>query len=174
MRILLLVVFLLNVFFGTAWSKTYSCRDSSGTLHFSDNLQGLPEECLGKEKVVDQTEPDNLNYVPASQVPAGSGTEFKHSVRAAEREAQQKESQLKNLNLRAESLLERYTQATREKRQAKRSWNYSSRDKIKQADNEIEQVRTAKQQLLEELSGASISSQDKGAIEEILVGIPAK
>lgn len=171
MRVLLLIILFINLSAGVVWAKTYSCRDSSGQLHFSDNLQGLPEECLGKEKVVKPGPADNLNYVPATPVPQGSGIEFKHSVRAVERELQAEESQKRQLHSRAESLLENYRAAVAEKRQAKRSWSYSSRDKIKQADSEIAQARTGKQQLLDELDDAIIPAKEKAAVRTILEGI---
>lgn len=174
MRVFLLLLLLINLFVFSVWAKTYSCRDSQGQLHYSDNLQGLPEECLGKEKEVKPGTADNLNYVPATPQPQGSGIEFKHSVRAVERDLQKEESQKRQLRSRAESLLERYRAAVAGKRQAKRSWSYRSRDIIKQADGEIAQARTGKQQLLDELADAGIPEKEKESIRTILKGIDAE
>lgn len=174
MRILLMILLLVSVSFVSCWAETYSCRDSSGKLHFSDNLQGLPEECWGKERLVEPVEPDNLNYVPATPSPQGSGAEFKHSVRAVERELQQTETQKRQLQGRAEKLLVRYQQLVADKRQAKRSWDYASRGKIKQADAEIAQVRAEKQQLLTEMKTAKMTSKEKDAVRRVLQGIEAQ
>ncbi len=174
MRILLLIVLLSALSGGPVWAKTYSCRDSSGQLHYSDNLQGLPQECLGKEKVVKPSKTDNLNYVPATPQPRGSGSDFKRSVRAAEREIEEKEVRLQVLQGRAEKLLERYRVAVAEKRQAKRRWKYSSRERLRQANAEIDRVRTEKQQLLVELEAVRVPARKKEATRKILAEIDAE
>ena len=171
MRVLLLIVVLITLSGVAVWAKTYSCRDSSGQLHFSDNLQGLPEECLGQEKVVKPGTPDNLQYVPATPQPRGSGSDFNRSVRAAEREVEEKEVQLQVMLSRAEKLLERYRMAVAEKHQAKRRWAYSSRERIKQANAEIARVRAEKQQLLVELEAVRVSTRKKETTRKVLAEI---
>lgn len=174
MRVFLFLILMAGLSVASGWAKTYSCRDSKGRLHYSDNLQGLPEECLGKEKEVKPGKADNLNFVPATPPPEGSGIEFEHSVRAVERDLQKKESQKRQLKSRAESLLESYRSAVADKRQAKRSWDYSSRDRIKLADDQIEQARIGKQQLLDELDSANIADKEKESVRTILEGIAAE
>lgn len=171
MRILLLLL-LLTAFANThSWAKTYSCRDSQGKMHFADNLQGLPSECLGKEKVIKPDKPDNLNYVPATKDPSAPGIKFQHSVRDAEREQQRKQVEKRQLHSRAEKLLERYQEALAEKRRAKRSWSYSSRDIIKSSDQTISGVKADKELLLEELNSARVGTEEKTKIEQVLSGI---
>lgn len=152
----------------SGWAKTYSCRDGQGRLHFSDNLQGLPEECLGKAIEVKPGKADNLNFVPAQTSSEQTGHEFKQSVQDVDREIKRTKQQTKLLRARAEQLLERDREARQKKHKARRNWSYSSRQTIKQADEDIAQVRTEKQQLLQELDTSGLATGDKEDIRSLL------
>lgn len=171
MHIFLFIVLLVWLQPLNIHAKSYSCRDSEGQLHFSDNLQGLPEECWGKEKELTLREPDNLNFVPVTPEPEKPGIEYQHSVREVERKQQQKMQQARYLEERASRLADQYQKARQTKRNALRSWNYESRQTIKQADVKIGQIRINKQRLLEEVSAIRLASDKERSIRELLDGI---
>ncbi|MBE9485888.1 MAG: hypothetical protein IMY82_01805 [Chloroflexi bacterium] len=173
MKKVLLAILLLLLIPSVGWVKNYSCRDSKGQWHFADNLQGLPEECLGQEKEI-KLQSDKLIIVPAAPDPQKPGGKFQDSVRAAEREQQEKESAARELKLQAESLVERHRQAVQLKRQAKRRWSYESRTTIKQADDELQQVEKERRQLLDELNSARLTTAERRQIRDLLEGIAAQ
>lgn len=169
MRTFQLLVFLLSVLqVTTVCAENYSCRDRQGRLHLADSLANLPEECRD-QALTHKSEPvDNLNYVPAPAVPAGSDARFEHSVREVERELLRKQQLAKQLKERAEQLAITYEAASVDKRRARRNWKYSSRETIKAADESIRQARAGKRQLLQDLSAASLSSQEERQIKATL------
>ncbi len=162
---LLLIMFFVGVM---AQATTYSCRDKHGQLYITDNLQTLPAECRGRMQMVEPKDPDNLNYVPAQADPQGSGAEFQQSVAEAQREQHQKQKWVDGLLSRAEQLAEQYQQAVQEKSNATRRWSYRSRGIIQKADEQIQNAREGKQQLLAEMKGQSISWSDE---EKIVSGL---
>ncbi len=159
------MAFLLLVLFSSATlaaATMYSCRDKDGKLFVSDNLQSLPPECRGdKQQISYKDDPDNLNYVPAEEIPAGVGAEFQKEVQQVEVQQEQKKQQLESLWQRVESIVQQYGQLVREKRAAKRSWSYDSRDKIDKADARIAQIREEKQRLLAAIAGQRLAAVDK-------------
>jgi hypothetical protein len=165
----LLVVLLLILLLGAvAGAVNYSCRDSQGQLHFADSLTNLPEDCRDRAQMLNSEPVDNLNFVPPPAESSGSDIRFEHSVREMERELQQKQQLGKQLQLRADKLAAKYAAASRDKHRARRNWKYSSRETIKAADESIRQVLEGKQQLLQELSAAALSSQDAQQIRATL------
>ena len=160
---------LIVVFFGVSvQATTYSCRDKQGRLFMSDNLQALPAECRGRTKIVESADPDNLNYVPAQDVPHGTGAEFQQTVRDAENKQQQIQARVDGLLLRAEQLAGDYQQAVQEKSNATRRWSYGSREIVQKADDRIQKIREGKQQLLTEVAGQRISVDDEKKIQSWL------
>lgn len=155
----------------TAYGATYTCRDKDGKLYMSDNLQALPEECRAGAKAMEPDTPDNLNFVPSQDVPQGSGREFQQEVRDAEQQREQRRKLIDSYTARAASLVEQYRQAVQEKRQAKRSWSYSSRDIISNADQKIEDARVGKRNLLSEMERQNLPDRDTVRIREVLEGI---
>ncbi|MBN1956958.1 MAG: DUF4124 domain-containing protein [Desulfuromonadales bacterium] len=164
MRILLGLFLMGFGFLTCVQAQTYSCRDSKGQLHITDNLQALPEECRGKTRAIEPRTPDNLNFVPSAQSPQGSGAEFEKDVLEVERAQQQRKDKVDEYVRRAAQLAEDYRQAEREKRQATRSWSYKSRDIIRQADERIEKARLEKKQLLKEMQGVRIPREQEKKI----------
>lgn len=143
----------------TAQAITYSCRDKQGRLFITDNLQALPAECRGQGQVLEAKDPDNLNYVPAQELPHGAGAEFQQTILDAQREQQQKQERAERLLQRAEQLAEQYQQAVQEKSNATRRWSYGSREIIQKADGRIEKAREGKQQLMVEMKEHKISGE---------------
>ena len=167
--ILLFLVGLLAA--GTAFAATYSCRDNRGQLHFADSPANLPAECLGKEKLIDLEKSENLNMVPATAAPPESEEAFADAVRSVENEQQQLQQQLQDLHLRAKQLVKKYREAVVAKRNAQRSWSYSSREQMDLADRQIEEARTGKQQLLQELEDGKIAADDEHLLRQELEAI---
>lgn len=153
------------------WGQTYSCRDSSGQQHFADNLQGLPEECRGQEKVIQPGSTDNLNFVPAVPADQAGGRSFQQSVEAVERELREKKETEQRLKDEAEALRDRFRTVLTEKRRAKRVWGYDSRQKIEQANAELEIIKAEKQRLQKELSVARLAAQDREVVQGFLAEI---
>ena len=171
MRTFLCVVLLVILASVSVWAKTYSCRDTTGQLHFSYNLDALPVECLDQVKEVGPGPIDNLQYVPATPVKKSTGTTFEQNVKEVEQQLQRKQEQRAELRQRAEKIVERFEQARSERREAKRRWNYSSRDRIKKADAEIARVREKKTILLEELAESRLDKEDRDYIKSQLGNI---
>lgn len=167
MRVLLLIILLVNASAAAAWAKAYSCSDSAGRTHFSDNLQGLPEDCRDEAKKVGSGNTGNLNYVPDPQI-ENSEIEYKHSVRAVEREEQQRDQLARQLHHRAEALREQYRQAVAEKWQAKTGWSNNKRKQVKAANDKLLRILENKQQLSSDLDTAKVPTRDKDAIRKIL------
>ena len=169
MRIFQLMVMLLPLLLVTAtWADNYSCRDSQGRLHLADSLSNLPEECREQAKTHTSDAVDNLIYVPTPAEPGGSDIRFEHSVRDAERGLQRKQQRGEQLQQSAETLAEKYETASADRRRAKRSWNYSSRETIKKSDVLIQEAREGKQQVLQELPAAALPSREEQQIRAIL------
>jgi len=169
MRIVLL--FALLCLAQPALAKTYSCRDSDGQLHFSDNLQGLPEECLGKEQVVKPGPIDNLQYVPETKLPAESNEEFRRAVRQVEREERLRNQAANQFRQQTEGLRQRYLDIKEEMRRARRIWDDRSRQKLKQLKVDLANLLEEKQSLQQELTDRRLKREDQQAIEVILQDI---
>ena len=162
MKKIALVFLILILSAPLALATIYSCRDKHGKLFVSDNLQSLPPECRGdKQQITYRDDPDNLNYVPAENVPAGAGVEFQQEVQQVETQRKQEQQHIARLHQRVNQIVLRYQQLVREKREERRSWSYNSREKIDKANKEIGQIRGKKQQFLAEIERIKISRQDK-------------
>ncbi|SHI96642.1 protein of unknown function [Malonomonas rubra DSM 5091] len=173
MRILLLLSIFLCLSLPVA-AKTYSCRDSAGQIHFSDNLQGLPEECLGKEQVVKPGPIDNLQYVPATKLPAQADRDFQRAVRRVEREERLKSETAARFKQEAEELHRNYLQIKDEMSRARRIWDNRSRQKLKQLKIDLADLVGEKEELLLEIEEQNLASQDRQEIEAILQDIKNK
>ena len=171
MRIFLLIMLFVNIAVGACLAQTYSCRDEQGQIHFADSPQGLPTECWEKAQLHKSGPGDDVQYVPASPRSKGSGPDFTQSLQEVEQELSQKQKQEQRylkVRERAEELVASYRQARTDKRRARRSWSNSSRQIIKEADENIEKARTGKQNLLDELARLGVSAKKKATIEDIL------
>lgn len=171
MRILLFILLLTSVAVSSGWAKIYSCRDRSGQLHYSDNLQGLPEVCLGKQTEVKADGADRLNIVPRSPQSSQSSAEFNRSVRAVEREQANAKRQSLRLQQQVEKLIKELQTATLKKHKARRNEIYRSRQIINQANADIARVREQKQQLLQELEDVRLPRREKEQLRSLLEGI---
>jgi len=153
----ILLILLLLFFSATLASATmYSCRDKSGKLFISDNVQSLPAECRGDSQQISYR--DEVNYVPEIKTPAGSSSEFEQAVREADQELKQKKAIEEGLLKQAQQLAEQYKQAVLDRKNATRRWQYEgSRDAIRRADEVMAATREQKSQLLDELQKQNIS-----------------
>ena len=163
--LLLLLVGLISV--ATAGAKTYTCRDSQGNPYFSDSPENLPASCQGKVEEVKPGAEGYINVVPAQPVPKVSPGQEKSS-QGVEHEQQSRRQQVQQLQQLAEQLATSYEEAAQAKRNALRRWSYSSREKIKQADQQIDKAREGKKQLLQELGSMRIFTADEQKIRRTL------
>jgi hypothetical protein len=167
----ILFVLLIVIFSAVSASATmYSCRDKSGKLFVSDNLQSLPAECRGdKQQITYRDDPRAVNYVPAAKTPSGSGPEFEQAVREAEEDLQQKKALEDGLLQQAQQLAEQYQQAVIDRKNATRRWKYEgSRDAIRHAEEVMEATQSQKEQLLEELQNQKVSRRMEQEITDWL------
>lgn len=171
MRVLLIFILLVNLSSIAVWAKTYSCCDNTGQLHFSDNLQGLPEECLGKEEVVKSKQPDNLQYVPVVPIPKDVNLKFQQNVKDVENMQARKKSVATRLQVKASALQERYRQLRDEMSRARRIWDNTSRQLLKQLKQDLAGIRAEKQTLLAELKSERLATKERQAVEEALAEI---
>ncbi len=165
----LLSVFILCLLLAApAAGQNYSCRDKDGQLHFSDNLANLPPECQSEAKELKPRATDNLNFVPGFSTPVASEREVEQQLREIELQEAREKRQAEQLLAQAEELVSQYNGAIRAKNDAYRSWDYSSREKVKDAERQIQLARDAKQQVLEKLPRAKLSREKKARIKELL------
>ncbi len=158
----------------TVAAKNYSCRDSQGQVNFADSLANLPDDCREQARELSSDPVDNLNYVPTPATPSDTGLRFEDSVREAEQQLQRKQQLGQQMLQRAEQLGAKYATASTEKHRARRDWKSGSYEKVKAADETIQQVWQGKQQLLQELSAAVIFREDRQQIRAILEQIAEK
>lgn len=173
MRGLLLVIFCLLLLSTTVQGKTYSCRDSSGQLHFSDNVQGLPQECRGKEQVVSSTSPDNLQFVPGNPVSRADQRRFENSVREVEQALERRKERALQMQTKADSLLQRYQQLMEKIRRARRIGE-KELQALKLLKQERLELYAEKRKLLDELAGSRLGREEVDAIESRLREITAE
>ncbi len=174
MRGLLLVILGLLLLAPTAQGETYSCRDSRGQLHFSDNLHELPEECLGKEKVVPSTSSDNLQFVPDTPVSREEERRFEKSVQEVERSLEQRKAELQQMRARAENLQQRYQQLMEQIRRARRINDIPARQQLKLLKPQRKELYAEKMKLQDELAGSRLGREDVAAVEALLEEISAE
>lgn len=174
MRVFMLLVFSFLLLSPGAQGKTYSCRDSRGQLHFSDNLQELPQECLGKAQVVPSTSPDNLQFVPASPVSPAEKRQFENSVKEVERELAQRKALARQMQAKAEDLQQRYRQLMEQMSRARRIWDNASRQKLKLLKQDQRELYAEKKKLLDELSGSRLRQEEVDAVKATLQEISAE
>jgi hypothetical protein len=156
-----------------AAATLYSCRDSEGRLHVTDNLQSLPDECRGVARDVETTDPDNLHYVP-ERTPAPAvdhRSEFQRQLLEQERQQQEQQQREEQLVKEAQGLAEMFEQAQQDRRNALRRWSYDSRATIERAADEMNAARSGKQQLLTDLERQRVSigtaEQVRALLEQI-------
>jgi len=62
--------------FSTAYAETYSWTDEKGTLHFTEDLGGVPEKIRSKARIVDGTETpsedESVSQEPTAKTPAAA------------------------------------------------------------------------------------------------------
>ena len=169
-----LMLFCLLFLSPVAQGKTYSCRDSRGQLHFSDNLQQLPQECRGKETVVPQAKTDKLQFVPDKPIPPAERRRFEQSVKEVERALQRRKAETQQMQQKAEGLQQRYRQLMEQMSRARRIWDNSSRQELKQLKKDRLELYAEKRTLLDELNGLRLRQDEVDAVKATLREITAE
>lgn len=151
-----------------AAASLYSCRDSAGHLHVTDNLQALPDECRPDAKRLEATDPDNLQFVPDRTPQPVVNPRFEKQVLEQERQTRQQQQEAQRMIAEAEELLALYQQAQQDRRQATRRWSYGSRQIIQQATEQIAEAQAGKERLLSELEQQRFSSDVDSRLRTLL------
>ena len=167
-RLILMVIFCLSPMVVEA--TLYSCRDSEGRLHVSDNLQSLPDECRADVSEIEARDPDNLNFVPETTPPPVEDTRSRFQVEVLEQQRRQQEQEQREEQLisQARSLVARFEQAQQDRRSAIRSWSYDSRATIEQAADDMAAARSGKQRMLINLEQQRVSTGTVKQVRAIL------
>ncbi len=169
MRILILAVVLCTIPL-VAVATLYTCRDSEGRLHVTDNLQSLPDECRVDAREVEASDPDNLHFVPELTSPPAVDTRsrFEREVLEQQRRQQEQEQREAELMQEARELSELFQQAQLDRRNAIRRWSADSRRTIEQAAADMAAARSGKQRLLAELERQRVSIRTSEQVHAIL------
>jgi hypothetical protein len=148
----------------------YTCRDSEGRLHVTDNLQSLPDECRGVAREVEATDPDNLHFVPErTPAPAvDSRSEFKRQLLEQQRQQQEQQQREDQLIKEARDLADQFEQAQQARRNAIRRWSADSRRTIEGAMDDMTAARSGKQLLLADLERQRVSITTSEQVRAIL------
>lgn len=157
----------------SGFATLYSCRDSAGRLHVSDNLQSLPEECRGNARELDPNDADNVQFVPPLPPVTVEDSRFEQEVLEQQQKLEERRATEQRMIEEAEELLATYERMQQERRNAKRSWSYSSRETIQRATEEIARVRADKERLLAELQEHHLPSETVEKIRRTLAQIDA-
>ncbi len=171
-RLILLVIFCLSPMVVEA--TLYSCRDSEGRLHVSDNLQSLPDECRADVREVEASDPDNLHFVPETSPPPVEDTRSRFELEVLEQQRRQQEQEQREEQLirEARSLAAQFEQAQLDRRDAIRRWSADSRRIIEQAANGMAAARSGKQRMLTNLEQQRVSIRTSEQVRAILEQIP--
>lgn len=173
MRVLLLLL-IPFLSLSSAYGETFHCRDKQGHLHITDNIQALPEECRQGAQSSGNSDPDNLNYVPAQKTSKDVKRRFLREIQEEEEKNARQKARGEELLQRAERAAANFEQAVKEKRQALRRWTYQSREIIKDADERMAKAREQKNRLIGELEGARLDKDVREAVLSALNRITEK
>jgi hypothetical protein len=167
-RLVLMVIFCLAPMLVEA--TLYSCRDSEGRLHVTDNLQSLPDECRADVREVEVGDPDNLHFVPEATLPPVEDTRSRFELEVLEQERRQREQQQREEQLisQARGLVDQFEQAQQDRRNAIRSWTYDSRATIERAADDMTAARNGKQRMLTNLEQQRVSVRTSEQVRAIL------
>ncbi|MBW6508558.1 MAG: DUF4124 domain-containing protein [Desulfuromonadales bacterium] len=173
MRILILMIVFVSLPLVAA-ATLYSCRDSEGRLHVTDNLQALPDECRADVHEVEASDPDNLHFVP-ERTPAPAvdhRSEYQRQLLEQQRQQQEQQQREEQLIREAQGLADRFDRAQQERRNAIRRWSAESRRTIEFAVDEMAAARSGKQRMLADLERQRVSIRTSEQVRTILEQIP--
>lgn len=158
-----------------AAAELYSCRDSEGRLHVTDNLLALPDECRADVREEETSDPDNLPVVPepAASPVVDSRSRVELEMLEQERRRQEQQQREDQLIREARGLADTYVQAQQDRRNAIRSWSPDSRRTIARAADEMAAARSGKQRMLADLERQRLPIRTSEQIRAILETIPA-
>jgi hypothetical protein len=162
MMIPVLLAAVMGLTGSNAAAEVYRCRGADGVLIFTDDPTHFPPGC---RQEVPGDRQGTLSVVPETPVPANvSGAE--EFLNRSDREAEERNRQIRQWKDEAESLTRDYRQAAALRYQTMR---VSEKRKVFQRINEIKERRNV---LVKELAEARLPSRDKSEIEKTLAVIP--
>jgi len=176
MRSILLLFFLLSFLSTSAVAANYACRDSKGTLYFSDNLLSLPDDCRKNLHQIEHLGNSDQNASPPA--------EQEKSIEQSETSKDQIEPkeigapQAAEWQRKAAASAEKYAQGISDKEEARKRRDYGSRTRfavthqmLDAADKLINEARQEKQDLLDELDSQEIAGPQRAEIKKLLEAI---
>jgi len=173
MRSILMVVFLFSFLSTSVLAANYACRDSKGTLYFSDNLLSLPDDCRKNLHQIEQLSISDISTAPPA--------DQEGSIEQPETPKDQIESkevsapQAAEWQRKAAGSAEKYVQGISDKEEARKRRDFGSRTRfavthqmLDAADKLINEARQEKQDLLDELDSQEIAGPQRAEIEKLL------
>ncbi len=151
-----------------AGAKTVSCRDARGALYIADNLMSLPEECRQKGQTLSPENSGNVNFVPATPPSTTDNQAFERAVKEEDQARTDRNNKAAGMLSRAKKLVETYESALDERKSAIRNKTYGSRKNIIKAEQDMQQARRGKEDLLSSLARAYIPTSQKQQIRKLL------
>ena len=153
-----------------AAASLYTCRDSEGRLHVSDNLHTLQGVCQIGARKIEAKDPDNLHYVPERTSPPVVDTQsrYEHEVREEQRRQREQQQREAEMVERAREISAQFQRAQTERRNAITRWSTESRRRIEQAVAEMSAARNSKQRLIAEMEQQRVSSKTAEEVHSIL------
>lgn len=169
MRILILMVAFATLSLPAA-AELYTCRDSEGRLHVTDNLQALPDECRADVREVGADDPDNLHFVPepTTAPPVDHRSEFQRQLLDQQRQQQEQRQREEQLIREARGLADQFEQAQQDRRNAISRWSPDSRRTIERAVDEMASARSGKERMLTDLERQRVSIRTSEQVRVIL------
>jgi hypothetical protein len=169
-RSLLLGILLLSLLCSAGWAKTYSCRDSAGQVHFSDRLQGLPEDCRDNAREIETKSLGGVQYVSPQSDSFSGDEDFRIMLQEVEAERRLREQNLQQLQAKADKLLKQYNQLKEEMSRARRVWDTDARQKLKRLKLDRLKIYEEKRQILMDLDEKRLGRYGE-TVKDTLKGI---
>jgi hypothetical protein len=151
-----------------ATAEIFSCTDKQGKKHVADTLMRLPAECRNQADTLDLKDQGNVNYVPPTKAPPGSGAAFRNAVNAEAKARQQRDQEVQDLLLRARRAANIYQVNRTGRRNEVRTKKSGFRQRVMVADEAIESSRREKQSILQEARQVDLKQEEQKELKEIL------
>jgi hypothetical protein len=172
MRLWKVALVVFSVFLATTLSaqEIHRCIDESGNLVMTDDPGKFPPGCRPVE-----TKPDGqgtFNVLPSPDVPAPATENAQAAADRVRAEISDRQEQIAAWKDQARQLVSDYQAAETRRNQAFRRWSYSSREVVRQAQEQMAQALEDKEKLLQEVDRVFVPAPDREEIRRILEDIP--
>jgi len=153
--VLVLILGFVNTF---ANAETYRCRNSEGTLVFTDDPARFPPGCRPEEK---KDGNGTLSVVPSPSAPPAP-------ARAAEKQPMRQKGadQAKEWKEEAQKLASEYQETLTQRYQVMPA------GEKREVIGRIGEIKKRRDELRRQIAGGTLSRRERAEIEEVLAGIP--